>query len=230
MLCTDAVAQRTVQELVDRIHVEAEATRRGESRADQSSFELFRRAIVDRDQESWQALMSLYHDHVLHWCLRSGASFGDGEEMVESAWVKFWQSYTAAKFAGAAGSTSAVLGYLKLCSRSVVLDELRRRARLVPLEERQHDAEYGMEEPSPVDIEPIDTPSFWRLIDEHLRDERDRLIVHLTYELGLRPAEIQRRHPDLFPSIRDVYRVTRNILDRLRRSASLATWLNVDAA
>lgn len=230
MLCTGEVAQLTVQQLVDRIQAEAGSFGRGESRADQSSFELFRRAIAGRDQECWQALMSLYHDHVLHWCLRSGAGFGDGEEMAAAAWVKFWQSYTAEKFAGAAGSTSAVLGYLKLCSRSVVLDELRRRARFVPLEEGQHDAENGMEEQSHADIEPIDAPSFWRLVDEHLRDERDRLIVHLTYELGLRPAEIQHRHPDLFPSIRDVYRITRNILDRLRRSSALATWLNTDAA
>jgi hypothetical protein len=87
-----------------------------------------------------------------------------------------------------------------------------------------------MDETSPIDIDRIDAPAFWCLIEEHLRDVRDRLLVHLTYELGLRPAEIQERHPDQFPSVRDVYRITRNILDRLRRSTSLATWLNLDAA
>jgi DNA-directed RNA polymerase specialized sigma24 family protein len=230
MLCTAEVAQLTVQELIDRLGAQTESSPRGDSDADRYSFELFRRAIADRDQASWQALMSLYHEHVLHWCLRSGANYGDSDEMVEATWVKFWQSYTTAKFAGAADSTSAVLGYLKLCARSVVLDEMRRRARLVPLEERQHDAESSMEEDSQIDIEPIDAPAFWRLVEEHLRDDRDRLLVYLTYELGLRPAEIQRRHPEQFPSIRDVYRITRNILDRLRRSTTLAAWLNVDAA
>jgi DNA-directed RNA polymerase specialized sigma24 family protein len=202
----------------------------GESRDDRFSFELFRRSIASNDQAGWQALMTLYHDHVFHWCLRSGADFGDCEEMVEAAWVKFWQSYTAEKFAGAAGSSSAVLGYLKLCARSVVLDEIRRRARYVPLEDGHNDAENRMDEGSQTEFERIDAPAFWRLVDEHLRDDRDRLLVHLTYELGLRPAEIQERHPEQFPSVRDVYRITRNILDRLRRSTTLATWLNMEAA
>lgn len=230
MLCTGELAQLTVQQLVERCRAEMTSSGNGESRDDRHSSELFRRAIVGHDQGGWQVLMSLYHDHVLHWCLRSGADYSEGEEMVESAWVKFWHSYTADKFAGAAGNTSAVLGYLKLCSRSVVLDEVRRRARYVSLDERHPDAENRMDETSPIDIDRIDAPAFWRLIEEHLRDDRDRLLVHLTYELGLRPAEIQERHPDQFPSVRDVYRITRNILDRLRRSTTLALWLNMDAA
>ncbi|MGE0544655.1 MAG: RNA polymerase sigma factor [Dehalococcoidia bacterium] len=230
MLCTGDIAQLTVQQLIERCRAEMASSAHGESRDDRYSNELFRRAIAGHDQEGWRALMTLYHDHVLHWCLRSGADFGESEEMVESAWVKFWHSYTPDKFAGAAGNASAVLGYLKLCSRSVVLDEVRRRTRYVSLEDRHYDAEYRMEEASPTDIDRIDAPAFWRVVEEHFRDDRDRLLVHLTYELGLRPAEIHERHPDLFPSVRDVYRLTRNILDRLRRSTTLATWLNMDAA
>jgi hypothetical protein len=43
--------------------------------------------------------------------------------------------------------------------------------------------------------------------------------------LGLTSAEVQRRRPDLFPAVGEVYRVTRNLLDRLRRSPEMARWM-----
>ncbi len=50
------------------------------------------------------------------------------------------------------------------------------------------------------------------------------MLIYLKYELGLKSAEIQARRPDLFPSVGDVYRLERNILDRLRRSEALERW------
>ena len=59
------------------------------------------------------------------------------------------------------------------------------------------------------------------LIDSHLSSEEERALIYLKYELGLKSAEVQGRRPDLFPTVNDVYRVTRNLLDRLRRSPRL---------
>jgi hypothetical protein len=66
--------------------------------------------------------------------------------------------------------------------------------------------------------------ALWQVVNEHLHDECERVLVHLRFELGLKSAEVQAHRPDLFPCIGDVYRVTRNVLDRLRRSPALRAW------
>jgi DNA-directed RNA polymerase specialized sigma24 family protein len=224
MLCEGNIAQLPVRDLCEGSRAEAARHARGEARDDRYSFELIRRAIAERDGESWQGLIELYQGLVLSWCLRCGANPSEADELAVAAWAKFWQSFTAEKLTNANGSTSAVLGYLKLCAQSVVLDEARRSARLVSLENGRHEIDGGEAGNPESDIERLDAPSLWRLVETHLHDERERRLVYLTYAIDLRPAEIQRRHPDLFPTVQDVYRITRNILDRLRHSKKLAAW------
>jgi hypothetical protein len=68
------------------------------------------------------------------------------------------------------------------------------------------------------------------LVLRHARDERDRAIIALSYELGLRSAAVQAARPDLFPTVADVYRATRNLLDRLGRSHELRAWFERERA
>jgi DNA-directed RNA polymerase specialized sigma24 family protein len=228
MVCMEGMAHLTVQDLCEGSRAETARRARGEARNDHFSFELIRRAIAERDDESWQGLIEIYHGLVVSWCLRSGANAADCDDLAGATWVKFWQSFTPDKLANAEGSTSAVLGYLKLCAHSVALDEARRRARLVPLNDGRGDAEVAEAAAPEADIERIDAIALWQLVEEHLHDDRERLLVSLTYHMNLRPAEIHRRRPDLFPTVQDVYRITRNILDRLRHSKRLAAWVSAD--
>lgn len=208
-----------------RCREETARFRRGEPHDDRFCFEMIRRAVVLRDDECWAEMTLIYRDHVVHWCRRFGVQDGDLDEMVTDTWEKFWRAYTAAKFAGAAVSAAA-LAYLRLCAHSVVMDDRRRRSRTVPMPEVEH-AQPGdaAGETSPA-VEPADIQAFWDLIDSLLNTEPERLIVRLTYENGLRPAEIQRLHPEIFPTAQDVYKATRNVLDRFRRSKDLAEWLD----
>jgi DNA-directed RNA polymerase specialized sigma24 family protein len=202
--------------------------RRGEEHDDRFCFEVVRRSIVQRDDDCWAELHAIYHDLVLSWCRASGGSLGlDPEELVASTWVKFWRSYTPDKLALAPG-TSAVLAYLKMCAHSVTVDEARSRRALVPLDE-SHPLEHE-EEASPGDLFAIEAArvDLWKIIDGHLRDERERVLMHLAYELRLKSAEVQRARPDLFPTVADVYRISRNILDRLKRSRELRGWIEED--
>ena len=42
---------------------------------------------------------------------------------------------------------------------------------------------------------------------------------------GAKPSEIFATHPELFDDVADVYRIKRNLLERLRRSARIRTFL-----
>jgi DNA-directed RNA polymerase specialized sigma24 family protein len=113
-----------------------------------------------------------------------------------------------------------VLAYLRTCARSVVLDAQRRRQAHLALEDA---GEEASDEPSPHVhcLAREEQEALWRMVARHLRDERERRLVVLIYQTGLRPAEVHARHPELFPRVDDVYRLHRNILERLRRDGEL---------
>jgi len=157
------------------------------------------------------------------WCRRAAGEWaGDLDELVTLTWEKFWRNYTADKLR-AAGATARLLSYLKLCVRSVVLDAARHHASALPLDWVADRWDATRSSGDPCD-DGTAHAALWQIVDEHLHDECERVLVHLQFELGLKSAEVQAHRPDLFPCIRDVYRVTRNVLDRLRRSPAMRAW------
>jgi RNA polymerase sigma factor (sigma-70 family) len=206
-------------ELLVRCRAELTHARSGDDHDDRPTFELLRRAVIAREDGAWARLQQLLGGQVTAWCRRSGAGEDDLDEVVQITWVKFWQFYTPAKFE-TARSLAEVLRYLKLCARSAVLDAVRRRRDTTGLDP---DLAVADTDPTP-DAECLDAEeraAFWQLVETHLHDERERLLLQLTYEMGLTSAEVQAHRPDLFPTVQDVYRITRNVLDRLRRSHGL---------
>ena len=225
----DALRALAAAALCERCRDETRRFRHGEPDGEGFCFEVVRRAIVERDEHCWSELTAIYHELVSGWCRRSGATEDELDAVVSAAWVKFWHGYTAEKLARANGSIAAALGYMKMCARSAVLDERRRRARVQMHEAPAPDDIHGRVAEAEPDVALLDSDAFWELIGQHLRDEREQLVVHLTYEIGLRPAEIYGLYRDRFADVGEVYKMTRNILDRLRRSRLLAGWLSPDA-
>jgi hypothetical protein len=143
---------------------------------------------------------------------------------VALTWEKFWRCYTPEKLAASPGAGGA-LRYLKMCARSVVVDAARRRAALQRIDHDGEDRPDDSLSPDDSLAEEDARMIFWEIVDGCLRDDRERLLVQLMFEIGLRSADVQAARPDLFPTVADVYRTTRNILDRLRRSRDLQAWL-----
>lgn len=192
---------------------------------DDEAMDLFRRAIIGRDDACWQRLAARYEGHVRAWCADGAYTAPSAvDDLVAQTWEKFWQHYTAEKLA-AASDLQSVLAYLRMCARSVVIDAMRHGPAAIPLNEviaeRFGPIAPGIDEG--MDLE--ERGGFWRIVAEHLNDERDRVLIHLRYVCDLRPREVYERRPDLFASVAEVYRVNRLILDRLRRSLNLRDWL-----
>jgi hypothetical protein len=191
---------------------------------DRYCYELIRRAVDERDEACWEEMQSLYRDQLAVWCRAAANTRQDDLDAVLSAvWLKFWQNYTPEKRA-LARDTNAALRYLKLCARSVAIDAARTEATESRLRGTRG---VGSEAPSPADIyvDQAQRDDFWQLIDGLLKSDEERLLVELMYELDLKPAQIHQARPDVFASSMAVYNVSRNVLDRLRRSARLRDWL-----
>jgi hypothetical protein len=65
----------------------------------------------------------------------------------------------------------------------------------------------------------------WGAITRELQDEPERTVAFLSFARDLKPAEIAAQHAELFGSVADVYRIKRNIIERLRRNPEVRAFL-----
>lgn len=193
---------------------------------DRFCLELFRRAIIRRDEAAWQHIYQQYAPLVLTWVTQHQSAVQllgqeGGASLVNAAFAKFSQALTPAKI-GNFDSLASVLKYLKMCVHSVVADEVRAR------QARQYEETLEMVEHEPSGSDPADdvvaqlsAQRLWTIIQEELNGEDERVLLYLAYVQGMKPGEICAQYRHLFPTVDDVYRIKRNVLERLRRNRRL---------
>jgi RNA polymerase sigma factor (sigma-70 family) len=193
---------------------------------DRYCLELFRRAIVRRDDDAWICLYQQYAPLVLTWVNQhQSATLLLGQDssaaLVNAAFAKFAQALTPAKM-GNFDTLAAVLKYLKMCVHSVIADEVRaRQARQYEETLEAIEQEPAADDPAENVIAGLSVQSLWQVIQEELNSEDERLLLYLAYVQGMKPAEICAHQRQLFPTVEDVYRIKRNVLERLRRNRRL---------
>jgi RNA polymerase sigma factor (sigma-70 family) len=190
------------------------------------ALELFRRAIVNRDDGAWSCIYTLYSPLVLSWANqhRGATSVFEVEgsaALVNMTFAKFAQAITPTKWS-TFDQLAAVLKYLKLTTYSVVSDEIRAlhsRQQEDVLDTIEHEA--AIDDPESEVIGHSSIERLWRIIEEELNSQEEKILMYLVYIEGMKPNEISRLYGRLFPSVEDVYRIKRNVLERLRRNRRL---------
>ncbi|MHB8644502.1 MAG: sigma-70 RNA polymerase sigma factor region 4 domain-containing protein [Thermomicrobiales bacterium] len=215
-------------ELVAACRVETERFLRREPSRDAFCLEIVRRAICDRDQQAWTAVFAQYHGMVLAWVRRHPVSRSTHED--DAFWVnrtfdRFWAAIGPERF-DAFPNMAALLRYLKLCAHSVLLDEMRARdaAGREPLTDQVAES---IETPDVAEaaLGQLAGSDLWEVIVAEMQDEAERRVAYCCFVLDLKPREVQERHPQLYATVDDVYRIKRNLLERLRRSARIRAFL-----
>ena len=203
----------TVSEVARRCGEETTRYLRGEPRDDRFCFDLFRRAVVEGDEEAWAAVLAQYRGTLRHWL---GGWQEDVDDGVIAAFERFWRAVSPEKFARFA-SLPAVLQYMKMCAHTVKID-LQRASQLTALEQTLDDAP-DLPAAGRIDelvASKVDAVAFWREVACILVDEREQRVIYLSYAIGLTPRAICERHAGEFPGVQEVYRLKRVALDRLR--------------
>jgi hypothetical protein len=215
-------------ELATTCREETERFLRREPSRDEYCFEIFRRAVCDRTQQAWDAVFAQYQGMVLAWVRRHPVSASTRED--DTFWVnrtfdRFWTAVGPERF-GAFPSMAAVLRYLKMCAHSVLLDEMRAQnsAGRAPLTDAVADQ---IEAPDIADhaVGQLAGSDLWDVVLAEVQDEAERHVAYCCFVLDLKPREVQERYPQLYATVGDVYRIKRNLLDRLRRNANIRAFL-----
>lgn len=202
---------------------------RGEPRDDAFCFEVFERAVVHREDEAWATIVAQYRGIVLAYVGQHAAATMIREPddyWVNRAFQRFWSAVGAERFSQFP-DLAALLKYLKLCVHSVLLDEIRsRRATnfVNSLDEIPDTA------PSPTNAErsvvgKLAGEQLWAAISAELQNEAEQVVAYLSFTRDFKPSEIFKRDPSLYASVADVYRIKRNLVERLRRNPDVRAFL-----
>jgi hypothetical protein len=187
-------------------------------------YELFRRAIVGHNSYAWDKIHRQYRPLVVKWVMNHTGLPATGEEVdyfVNGAFEKMWTAVDAVKFKQFS-NLAEVLRYFKMCANSVIVDYRR----VNPIDA--------------VDLEPFppllrqDLPSIeeqitdqferqelWETVAASTHNEKDAIVLEWSFVYDLKPSAIYAENSDRFESLDEVYRVKRNVLNRLRRNSDL---------
>lgn len=182
---------------------------------DAEAYALFRRALVQRDRDAWDALYARYENLVAAWARRHPGFLRTGEPVdyfVNRAFEKLLSAVDGEKFSRFPDLPS-VLRYLKMCTHSAIVDLVRARRR----EAFEPPVHAPTPDPEAEALERLHRREVWDLVQSLLRDDRERVLVYESFVLGTSPQELRDRRPDLFPTVQEVYLAKRNLLGRLRR-------------
>ena len=193
------------------------------------ALELFRQAIEQGDETAWRAVVDTYRDVLLAQAGRRvvrGLVLEDDGFCVDRAFQRFWGAGRAGRIRRF-DDLPALLKYLKMCLGSVLLDEARARRRQawVSMDEVTPDNDIGTDPSSEV-IGRLARRELWAAVEHELTDPKERLVARLSFIAGLSPREILRRYPRKFQDVVDVYRIKRNMIDRLRRSRAIQQFID----
>lgn len=195
-------------------------------------FELFRRAVEERNEQAWSLLCDQYRPLVAGWVKRNEAFASSKENVsffVNGAFAKMWSAVTSERFADF-DDLKSLLRYLQLCVSSVIMDHVRS----VEYYERLEDVSPDVEEATGVHVEQralaqAERKAFWEAINVRLKDEQEKLVVYYSYVVGFKPSQILEHRPDAFSDVREIYRTKENVLARLRRDEALKELFSSDA-
>lgn len=190
-------------------------------------FELFRRAIVVRDNEAWSAIYTQYESEVEKWIYKH-SEFAllneEAQDFIVEAFARFSKYFTAEKFANSR-NLAAVLSYLQMCVNGAITDACRKlsRTRLEQELEEEEQQELPGHDPTPEDR--IENKEFWRLVEKKTKNPKEYKVVYAYFYLGFSPREILAEYPSDFSSIKEIYQHKANFLERLERDEEFREFL-----
>ena len=231
----DVLAQTCEQQTSHFLH--------GHESDSHACYEIFRRAILEKSHAAWEYIHRLYEGQVQRWVRRHPSFRYTGEEegfFVNRALEKLWQAIPAERF-GQFPELRQLLSYLQLCVHSVITDTIRARDQaelesdLLALEEKepsdQPELHQQVAQGSPVE-ERVEARSgletSWRLVAKRLNDPQEAEVAYASFVLDLKPAEMLECFPGHYQSIKEIYRIKENVLDRLRRDRDLLQQLRLN--
>lgn len=187
-------------------------------------YEIFRRAIVDKDGRAWDIIVEQYQSQVQRWVEKNPRfhAVSEGPDIfVNLVFEKFWgRNFSAGEFSGFP-NVKSILAYLKTCVSSVITDFWRTQKRKENVAYLEDLLIEGANSPAfsyPARMEErMARADFWDEIHRFLEDEISYTVIYFSFVQDLKPLEIMEQFPAWFGDVRDVYKVKAKAMSILER-------------
>lgn len=197
-------------------------------------YELFRRAFLHGNQRAWEHTYTTFSPLVAGWVKRHSAFPATGEEIqyfVNRAFAKMWSALSPERF-DQFPDLGSLLSYLQACVHSAVVDAGRSRNPAVITDPANEALTTKREEKgSSIEDRALNRAQheeFWHLIEERLKDKKERLVVQGSFVQNLKPRELYAEFEYMFSGVEEIYRIKQNVIARLRRDDELAGLLEIN--
>jgi DNA-directed RNA polymerase specialized sigma24 family protein len=188
---------------------------------EQDAYELFRRAIIERDEDAWKDIHTRYRAMLAGWALRAGLrddSAERAEDIADRAFARAWLALSPERFAEFP-SLATLLSYLRSCVATTVIDGVRAQVSFERVSRRYRISQTVT--PENAVLASLDSSALWRLVLALSSTQAERIVLVESFNNGRPPRLIQSLHPQLFPDVMSVYSVKRNLFARLQRNQDL---------
>jgi DNA-directed RNA polymerase specialized sigma24 family protein len=184
-------------------------------------YELFSRAIVNRDQDAWARIHERYRVLLIAWARQSGVQLivsEQYEDIADQAFARAWSALTPGRFPEFA-ALAPILAYLRTCVSAVLIDLARAQATRERTTQKLNPENAAT--PEEVVLEHMDQTELWKLVHTLVETPQELAILRQVIILGIPPRVLLQRRPDLFRTVGEIYAAKRNLLCRLQRNHAL---------
>lgn len=188
-------------------------------------YEIFRRAILQADEQAWHAIYEQYASLVTSWVYKHAAfhtSAEQAEYFVNRAFERMWLAITPEKF-HQYPDLKALLKYLQMCVFSAIIDQARKSS-LVELELEAYEHFNPGTNRSDMEKHVLDSlqrRKLWEEIEKRFNSQEERIVLYASFALGQKARQILASHPDSFANVEEIYLIKQNVMARLRRDTGL---------
>jgi hypothetical protein len=189
-------------------------------------FELMRRAYAELSDEALNHVYTIYLPQLSSRAKRHkqfDRSCGDSDYFARLAMTNFYSRCHGSNFSEMFSELPAVMGYLKACLHSVIVQDVRENALIVSLPD---------DLPAPLSTDRwnamhISEEEIWAHIGRLLSDPKDERLAYLRWVLEIPPAQIVQLDPQQWKSEREVSVALQRIRRRLRKDLRLRELVSV---
>lgn len=191
--------------------------------ADREGYELFRRAIVERDSHAWAVIYTRYRGMLLAWACRFRNRLGlsdPADDLADQAFARAWVALTPGRF-GQFPTLASLLAYLRTCVSTTAIDAGRAsaaRSNDCPLDTIEISAGHT---PEHALVSAIERDEIWQILGALANSPQEQTVLVETFLHDQTPRAIFAGHPELFADVSAIYRIKRNMLERLQRNRDL---------
>jgi DNA-directed RNA polymerase specialized sigma24 family protein len=144
------------------------------------------------------------------------------DDLTQETFLAFWRFFTLDKLERAT-ELSEVLAYLRSCAYTAVARFYRQDNKTpptIPLQPFFGPPSSDRRTESKV-LQRTHAEQVWTAIEGRCQDEQERVLAYATFIMEMKPRQICRQYPDLFPSREHVYRAKHTLITRLRRDPTI---------